>query len=82
MPDYSKLRELMSHRVTVEYDTGARITGYLARCLPGEGQVQLVHLTNASVYSADGAVLETHNALSVCPNGLAGVRLDEGPRGA
>jgi hypothetical protein len=27
MPNYNKLRELVSHRVTFDYDTGARIVG-------------------------------------------------------
>jgi len=26
MPNYSKLHDLVSHRVTIEYDTGARIS--------------------------------------------------------
>jgi len=35
MPNYGRLKELVSHRVTFEYDTGARIVGYIAACKPG-----------------------------------------------
>ena len=34
MPDYKKFREMISHRVTLDYDTGAKIVGYLASCAP------------------------------------------------
>jgi len=49
MPDYAKLREMVSHRVAFEYDTGARIVGYLAQCRPGSGPVQLVKLARAEL---------------------------------
>jgi hypothetical protein len=44
MPNYSKLHDLVSHRVTIEYDTGARVTGYLASCQPQSGPVEFVVL--------------------------------------
>lgn len=81
MPDYSRLRDLVSHRVVIEYDTGARIVGYLASVRPNEGQVQLAVLSHATVEDADGNVLETHEQMSVCPNVLTGFRLEEGPSG-
>jgi hypothetical protein len=81
MPDYSKLRELVSHRISIEYDTGARIVGYLSQCRPGDGQVQLVRLSRAELRDAEGNVLETHDNLSICPNVLTGFRLEEGPSG-
>jgi hypothetical protein len=81
MPDYSKLRDLVSHRVVIEYDTGARIVGYLAACRPGEGAVELVRLARAQIQDARGNVMETHDSLSVCPNVMTGVRLEEGPSG-
>src|SRR5437879_306183 len=37
MPDYKKLRDMISHRVTLEYDTGAKVIGYLASCGGGAG---------------------------------------------
>jgi hypothetical protein len=81
MPNYSKLRELVSHRVCIEYDTGARIVGYLAGCLPGDGQVQFAKLTSAELIDADGEVREKHAEITVCPNVMTAFRLDEGPRG-
>ena len=44
MPDYTKLHDLVSHRVSLEYDTGARIVGYVASCQPTSGPVQFVLL--------------------------------------
>jgi hypothetical protein len=81
MPDYSKLRDLVSHRVVIEYDTGARIVGYLAACRPADGPVQLVRLSRASLQDADGNVMETHDTLSLCPNAVTGISLQEGPSG-
>lgn len=82
MPDYSKLEELMSHRVRIDYDTGAHIIGYLAACRPaGGGQVQFVTISKAEVVLADGTVVENHDALTVPANVMTGFRKDEGPRG-
>ena len=81
MPDYSKLRDLVSHRVVIEYDTGARIVGYLAVCRPDSGPVQMVRLAKAELQDAEGNVMETHDSLSLCPNVLTGFRLEEGPSG-
>lgn len=81
MPDYSKLRELVSHRVVIEYDTGARIIGYLATCRPDSGPVEMVRISKAELQDSDGNVMETHDSLSVCPNVLTGFRKEEGPSG-
>ncbi len=81
MPDYAKLRTHVSHRVVIEYDTGARIVGYLAACRPGDGPVQLVHLTRAQVEDENGNIMETHDNLTVCPNVMTGFRRQEGPEG-
>jgi hypothetical protein len=81
MPDYSKLRDLVSHRVELEYDSGARVVGYVASCQPPSGMVQLMVLSKAQVLDATGAVLATHDALSVIPNVLVGVHVQEGPSG-
>jgi hypothetical protein len=81
MPDYSKLHELVSHRVVLEYDTGARIVGYLAQCRPGTGPVQLVRLEKATIQDASGKVLDTYSELTLCPNVLTGLHLEEGPAG-
>lgn len=81
MPDYSKLRGLTSHRVRIEYDTGAAIVGYLAECKPGEGPVQFVTISNAEMTAADGTVLESHEQISVPANVMTGIQIAEGPRG-
>ena len=81
MPDYSKLQELISHRVDLEYDTGARITGYLASCQPSSGPVQFVVLKKAELADSHGRIVHKADELTVCPNVLVGVNLDEGPRG-
>ncbi len=81
MPDYGKLRTHESHRVVIEYDTGARIVGYLAACRPGSGPVQLLHLTRATLEDSDGKVMETHDRLTVCPNVMTRFRRVEGPEG-
>ena len=79
MPDYKKLRDMVSHRVTFEYDTGARIVGYLAACKPSTGPVQLALVSRADILDAGGKVLEHHAELSVVPNLLASFKVTEGP---
>lgn len=81
MPDYSKIHDLVSHRVNIEYDTGARIVGYLASCLPGAGPVQFVKLTSVELLDTTGHVVQKMDELVVCPNVLTGLHIDEGPRG-
>lgn len=81
MPDYSKIHDLVSHRINIEYDTGARIIGYLASCQPGSGPVQFVKLTSVELLDASGRKVLELDELTVCPNALTGIHLDEGPRG-
>lgn len=81
MPDYSKLHDLVSHRVNFEYDTGARIVGYLASCQPPSGPVQFAVVKKAELIDATGKVVQRADEITLCPNVLVGVRIDEGPRG-
>jgi hypothetical protein len=81
MPNYSKLHDLVSHRVTIEYDTGARITGYLASCQPNQGNVEFVVLSEARLIDSQGRVVREASELTLCPNALTSIALDEGPRG-
>jgi hypothetical protein len=81
MPDYAKLRDLVSHRDAFEFDSGARVTGYITACKPPEGPVQLVNLSRAELTDATGKVLESHATMSLVPNVLTGVRIAEGPSG-
>jgi hypothetical protein len=81
MPNYSKLHDLISHRVTIEYDTGARITGYLASCQPSSGPVEFAVLSEAKLIDSRGRVVREAPELAFCPNLVTSIALDEGPRG-
>lgn len=81
MPNYSKLHDLISHRVSIEYDTGARVLGYLASCQPSSGQVEFVVLQDAKLIDSQGRVLREVTELTMCPNLVTSLSLDEGPRG-
>lgn len=81
MPNYSKLHDLISHRVMIEYDTGARITGYVASCQPSSGPVEFVVLSDAKLIDSRGRVVRETGELTLCPNVLTSIALDEGPRG-
>lgn len=79
MPDYKKLRDMVSHRVTFEYDTGAKIVGYVASCAPASGPVQMLVLSKVQVLEASGATLAKYDELPVVPNNLVGFAITEGP---
>ncbi len=79
MPDYKKIRDMVSHRVTFEYDTGARIIGYIASCAPPNGPVHYTVLTKAQVLDAAGNVVAKFEELPIVPNNLVGWKVTEGP---
>ena len=82
MPRYEKLREeLVSHRVTLDYDTGARIVGYIESAKPATGPVQLIYMANVDIFDSTGRVLEHLERYVVVPNVLNGFRITEGPSG-
>jgi hypothetical protein len=81
MPDYGKLRDLVSHRITFEYDTGAKVVGYVTACKPASGQVQVINMSKVDLLDANGRVLEHHDAFSFVPNLMVGFRVNEGPSG-
>ena len=81
MPNYAKLHDLISHRVTIEYDTGARVSGYLASCQPASGPVEFVVLSDAKLVDSRGRVVRETDEITLCPNVLTSIALDEGPRG-
>jgi hypothetical protein len=81
VPNYSKLHDLISHRVTMEYDTGARVTGYLASCQPNSGPVEFIVLSEAKLIDSHGRVVRESGELTMCPNMLTSIAIDEGPRG-
>jgi hypothetical protein len=79
MPDYKKFREMISHRVTLDYDTGAKIVGYLASCAPPQGPVQYAVLSKVQVLDSAGNVLAKFDELPLIPNNLVGFAVTEGP---
>jgi hypothetical protein len=81
MPDYNKLRDLVSHRVEFEYDSGVRLVGYVSACRPAHGPVQLMELTRVEITDSAGSKLASPETLSLIPNVLTNVRRAEGPAG-
>lgn len=79
MPDYKKIRDMISHRVTFEYDTGAKLVGYLASCSPAQGPVQYAVLSKVQVLDAGNNVLAKFDELPFVPNNLVGFKVTEGP---
>jgi hypothetical protein len=79
MPEYGKLRELVSHRISIDYDTGARIVGYVTGTKPATGTVQILTMAKVDILDATGRVLEHHDDFSLVPNALVGFRVTEGP---
>jgi small nuclear ribonucleoprotein (snRNP)-like protein len=81
MPNYAKLHDLISHRVTIEYDTGARVTGYLASCQPASGPVEFVVMSEAKLIDSRGRVVREVGELTMCPNVVTSIAIAEGPSG-
>jgi hypothetical protein len=79
MPDYKKIRDMVSHRVTLEYDTGAKIVGYLASVAPTQGPVQYAVLSKVQILDATSNVVARFEELPVVPNNLIGLKVTEGP---
>jgi hypothetical protein len=81
MPQYQKLRDYVSHRMTFDFDTGARIVGYIESAKPATGPVQLLNLNRVDILDSTGRVLEHHENYSLVPNAIVGFRVTEGPSG-
>ncbi|NVB85320.1 MAG: hypothetical protein HOV81_43555 [Kofleriaceae bacterium] len=81
MPNYSKLHDWISHRITIEYDTGASVTGYLASCQPKDGPVEFIVLSDARLVDSRGNLVRETGELVMCPNVLTSIALAEGPTG-
>jgi hypothetical protein len=79
MPDYKKLRDMVSHRVTFEYDTGAKIVGYVASCAPASGPVQLLVLSKVQIIDSRNVPMARYDELPMVPNNLVGFAITEGP---
>src|SRR5213075_484739 len=59
--DYKKLRDMVSHRVTFEYDSGSRVVGYVASCLPPSGAVQMLVLSKVQVIDSSKNVIARYD---------------------
>jgi hypothetical protein len=79
MPDYKKIRDMVSHRVTLEYDTGAKIVGYVAACAPPQGPVQYTVLSKVQILDSSNNVVARFEELPIVPNNLVSVKVTEGP---
>ena len=77
--DYRKLRDMVSHRVTFEFDSGAKIVGYVASCVPPAGPVQMLVLSKVQILDQGDGVLAKYDELPIVPNNLIGFRITEGP---
>ena len=79
MPDYKTLREMVSHRVTFEFDTGSKVIGYIASCAPASGPVQMVTLSKVQVLDGSDNVVAKYDEYPFVPNNLIGFHVTEGP---
>jgi hypothetical protein len=79
MSDYTAIRDMVSHRVTFEFDTGAKIVGTIAACAPTAGPVQYVVLSKAQVLDAKDQVIARFDELPIVPNSLVSFAVTEGP---
>jgi len=79
MANHQSLREMLSHRVTFTYDTGAQVVGTVTACAPVKGPVEYVVLAKVEVKGSDGHVLARFAELPLVPNNLVGITVTEGP---
>jgi hypothetical protein len=77
--DYKKLRDMVSHRTNFEYDSGAKIVGTIAACMPANGPVQMLVLAKVQVLDASGGTIAKYEELPLVPNNLIGFQVTEGP---
>lgn len=79
MSDYASIRDMVSHRVTFEFDSGAKIVGYIAACAPIEGPVEYAVLSKAQIIDSKNRVVARFEELPVVPNSLISFAVTEGP---
>jgi hypothetical protein len=73
------LRDLVSHRVTFDYENGCHITGYVSTVRPAEGDPLIMALTRVEITNDAGEVIERHRELVLVPSVLVNYRTTEGP---
>ena len=79
MPDYTAIRDMVSHRVTFEFDSGAKIVGYVAACAPASGPVQYAVLSKVQILDSKDQVIARFDELPLVPNSLVSFAVTEGP---
>lgn len=77
--DYKKLRDMVSHRVTFDYDSGAKVIGTVAACMPASGPVLTLVLSKVQVLDGSQNVIAKYDELPLVPNNLIGFQITEGP---
>lgn len=79
MSTSQSLRDLVSHRVTFEFENGCQLTGYVSTVRPTTGDVLTMALSRVEIADASGEVFERHREMVLVPSVLANFRLAEGP---
>ena len=77
--DYKKLRDMVSHRVTFEYDTGTKLVGYVASCAPASGPLHLIVLSKVQLLDGNKNLIARYEELPLVPSNLIGFQITEGP---
>ena len=72
------LRDLVSHRVTFDFENGHHLTGYVATVRPPEGEVVTMALTRVEISNDAGEVIERHREMVLVPSVMTNYRLTEG----
>lgn len=73
------LRDLVSHRVTFDFENGCHVTGYVATVRPAQGEVLTMALTRVEISDEHGNIIESHREMTVVPAVLVSYRQTEGP---
>ena len=76
--DYRKLRDMVSHRVTFEFDSGAKVVGTIGSCMPATGPVQMLVLSKVQVLDGGQKLLAKYDEYPLVPNNLVGFEITEG----
>lgn len=79
MHNNDRLRDMVSHRVVLNYEDGTSVRGYIAACRPAEGPVHVVVLSRAEIISGSGQLIQQDRELVVIPSVLVDFRIAEGP---
>jgi hypothetical protein len=73
------LRDLVSHRVTFDFENGCHVTGYVSTVRPTEGEPLIMALTRVEITNDAGEVLERHREFVLVPSVMVNYRTTEGP---